>query len=76
MKHQNTEQHQTKIIQLQTSKKRHIPFLSNKIAIVVMLGFFISLSVASNYLFLEEILIATAIISLSFSSKETTKINK
>ena len=29
MKHQNTEQHQTKIIQLQTSKKRHIPFLSN-----------------------------------------------
>lgn len=76
MKNQYTEQHKTKIIQLQTTKKTPVPIAITKMATVLLFGFFISLSLVSDQIFLREILLATAIISLALISKEGTSTRK
>ncbi|MFC4635018.1 hypothetical protein ACFO3O_13940 [Dokdonia ponticola] len=76
MKNRHTEGHQVKIIQLQTPSKKPISTSVNKIATVLLFGFFISLSIISNQIFLEKILIATAVISLALISKKTTSTSK
>ncbi len=76
MKNQHTEQYQTKIIQLQTSKKKPVSVSANTITTVLLFGFFISLSIISDQIFLKEILIVTGIIGLAIISKETTNTSK
>lgn len=73
MKDQNTKLHQTKIIHLHPVPKKSvsIPLHIHKIAIIILFGFFISLSLASNQIFLEEILISTTVICLVLVSKES-----
>lgn len=76
MEHQTTAQHQTKIIQLQASKKRPLTLPLHIIATLLIFIFFIRLSIISNYLFLKEILIVTTIIGLVLGLKETERSNQ
>lgn len=76
MKDQNTKPHQTKIIHLHPIPKKSVSIPLHKIATILLFGFFISLSFASNQIFLEEILISTTIICLVLVSRETTNSNK
>jgi hypothetical protein len=72
MQTQNNTHHQTKIANVQTSRKKHLIYTLNKVFIVLFFGFFISLSLVNENLFLQEILIITGIVSVLSLAKGAT----
>ncbi|SNR35333.1 hypothetical protein [Dokdonia pacifica] len=73
MQLQNHTQHKTKTIALKTSKKRHSFTILNRIALLLLFGFFIGLSLTNNQLFIKEILIASGIICMLLLFKKNNK---
>ena len=72
MQPQNNTQYQAKIANVQTSRKKHLIYTLNKIIIVLFFGFFITLSLVNENLFLKEILIITGIVSVLSLAKGAT----
>lgn len=72
MQSQSNIYHQAKITNVQTPKKKYTATIVNNSVAVLFFGFFISISLTNENLFLKEILIVTGIVCMLSLAKGTT----